>query len=523
MTNVLSGNRRYLALWLPWLSVERLKHSRESGAASPDAPVALIEKARGVLRLAAVDRAAAALGLRTGLALADARVAVPKLQVFDHDPRADALLLDRLADGCTRYTPHVAIDGSDALVLDISGCTHLFDSEAALLADVKARLGRLGLKVRAAFAYAPDAALALARFRRASVAGEARAAVMDLPVAALRLDRECETALCRAGLKTVGDAARRPLAAIAARFGEGAVQAIRRILGEEASPLIFRTVEAPLVFDRRFAEPVARTDYALERLAELAAEAMAELGERGQGGRQFEALFFRSDGLTRRLAVQTGSATRDVEAVMRLFRERIETLDDPLDPGFGYDMVRFTVPLSEPLAAGQLRLEGGETSRSQQVEALIDRLSTRLGPERVQRFRPRDGHIPEQAQRALPAVEAGFKSAEWNISPPGNPPLRPLHLFDPPQPIQVVAEVPDGPPHRFRWRKVLHEVSRFEGPERIASEWWRAKDGNPAHGAPTRDYYRVEDRNGRRFWIFRHGFYGGGEQHPGWYLHGLFA
>lgn len=488
-----------------------------------------MEKVKGALLLAAVDRAAAALGLHGGMGLADARVAVPELLIFDHDPHADAELMDRLADGCTRYTPHVAIGGCDALVLDLTGGTHLFGGEAALLADMEARLARRGLSVRAAFAYGPEAALALARFQRIPAPDE-RAAVLRLPVAALGLEEERESALRRAGLATIGDVTRRPLAAIAARFGEDAVLAIRRMTGEAASPLAFRAPETPLMFDRRFAEPVARTDYVLGQLAALAAQAMEAMEARAHGGRRFEALLFRSDGLTRRLAVETGAATRDVKPVMRLFRERIDTLDDPLDPGFGYDMLRLTVPVHEPLAASQLRLEGGEARQAQQVEELVDRLSTRLGRARVRRFLPRDSHIPEQAQLTLPAMEmgsavkaAGGQQAEWAMSPPGNPPLRPLHLFDPPQPIDVIAEVPDGPPHRFRWRKTLHEVSRFEGPERIASEWWRAKDGNPAHGAPTRDYYRVEDRRGRRFWIFRHGLYDGRNEHPGWYLHGLFA
>lgn len=491
-------------------------------AAPPDAPLALVEKVKGALRLAAVDRAAAALGLRCGMGLADARVAVPELLVFDHDPHADAVLIDRLADGCMRYTPHVAIDGPDALVLDLTGCTHLFGDEQAVIADVDARMARLGMRIRTAFADGPQAALALARYQRIPDVDE-RSAVLRLPVAALGLGTECEKALKRAGLVTIGDVERRPMAGIAARFGEAAVHAIRRMTGKADSPLAFRTVEAPLSFDQRFAEPIARTDYVLDRLSELIVEAVEALDGRRRGGRKFEAIFFRADGLTRRLAIETGVATRDAKAILRLFRERIDTLADPLDPGFGYDMVRLMVPVNEPLAASQLRLEGGESGSAQQVDELVDRLNTRLGRMRVRRFRPRDSHIPEQAQLTLPAIEAGGGQGDWPVSAPENPPMRPLHLFDPPQRIEVLAEVPDGPPHRFRWRKIFHEVSRFEGPERIASEWWRAKDGNPAHGAPTRDYYRVEDRRGRRFWIFRHGLYDGEARHPDWYIHGLFA
>lgn len=521
MTSVHSENRRYLALWLPWLSIERLTRTGRMRAALPDAPLATVEKVKGALRLAAVDLRASALGLHGGMGLADARVAVPDLLVFDHDPHADAALLDRLASGCTRYTPHVAIDGCDTLVLDMTGCIHLFGGEAAVINDVEKRMKQLGMEARTAFAYGPDSAIALARFQRTPAADE-HTAVMRLPIVALRLEQECEIALGRAGLLTIGDVARRPLAAIAARFGEEAVQAIRRMTGDAASPLHFRMAAEALVFDSRFADPIARTDYVLEKLAELAGQAMKALCQRMHGGRRFEAWFFRSDGLTRQLAIETGTATRDVRVVMRLFRERIDTLNDPLDPGFGYDMVRLTVPVHEPLAATQLRLEGGQAQARQQVDELVDKLSIRLGRNRVRRFQPRDSHIPEQAQLALPAIETGTRHATWSKSPPGEPPLRPLYLFNPPQPIDVTAEVPNGPPHRFRWRKALHEISCFEGPERIASEWWRAKDGNPAHGAPTRDYYRVEDRRGRRFWIFRHGLYGERE-HPGWYLHGLFA
>jgi protein ImuB len=168
-----------------------------------------------------------------------------------------------------------------------------------------------------------------------------------------------------------------------------------------------------------------------------------------------------------------------------------------------------------------LRLEGG-AAREAEVAGLIDRLSTRLGRDRVRRLVLQNTHIPEQMQLALPAVEMSQPAACWPKPVAGEPPLRPLHLFDPPQLIDVIAEVPDGPPHRFRWRRKFHEVRRFEGPERIASEWWKRKDGAVGKAGLTRDYYRVEDARGRRFWVFRHGLY---EEKPDpcWYLHGLFA
>jgi protein ImuB len=196
----------------------------------------------------------------------------------------------------------------------------------------------------------------------------------------------------------------------------------------------------------------------------------------------------------------------------------MDSLRDPLDPGFGFDMIRLAVPRVEPLGPAQFRLEGG-AARDAAMDALTDRLATRLGRTRVRRYRPADTHIPEQAQLELPAADAPPpQPLAWPVPVPGEPPLRPFYLFDPPQPIEVIAEVPDGPPHRFRWRRAVHAVRRYEGPERIAAEWWRRRD----NGGLTRDYYRVEDAQGRRYWLFRHGLYEE-KADPRWYIHGLFA
>ncbi|MFT3965419.1 MAG: DNA polymerase Y family protein [Sphingobium sp.] len=529
-------DRRYLALFFPWLPTERLNLS----GVRADGPHALVEKLRGAMRLVAVDKAAAALGLVPGLSMADARARWPNLALFDHDPHADGEWLDRLADGCGRYTPVVALDPPDGLILDIRGCAHLFGGEAGLLADMEDRLARMGMSVRLACANTPEGARALARHGSSPAPDEATA-IRRLPVRALELEEEALTALRRAGLKTVGDVARRPLANIAARFGQAAVTAIRRITGDEDSTLVPRHVVPPPSVERRFAEPVARTETVLLILEELAHEAVARLEEAHEGGRRFDILLFRTDGLVRRLSVETGSPSRDVPALMRLVRERVETLADPLDPGFGFDLVRLIVPLTEKLGAAQLRLEGGAVAEAE-VMALVERLSTRLGRGRIRRFAPRDTHIPEQAEFSLPALDAP-PPLSWPIPAAEEPPLRPIHLFDPPQPIEVLgAEVPDGPPLRFRWRRVLHEVARFEGPERIAAQWWRQRpiacdmprdDGGEGEtrlryrlgedASRTRDYYRVEDRRGRRFWIFRHGFFEAEKPMPRWYLHGLFA
>jgi len=482
--------------------------------------LAFTEKVKSALRLVAVDQAARSLGLEPGMTLADAQARVPELVAVDRDEAADRQWLERLADGCIRYTPMVALDSPDGVILDVTGCAHLFGGERGLIADIEARMTALRMTARPVFAGSPGAAHALARYQALPARDEA-AAIRKLPVAALELDPEATQGLIRAGLKTIGELARRPMPAIAARFGAEAVKALRHLLGEAAKPIQPRIPLAPVMAERRFAEPVARTEYAMEVLGQLAEQTARQMEERGEGGRRFEAFFFRSDGLVRPLAVETSRPTRDPALVIRLMNERVEGLSDPIDPGFGFDLIRLMVPVTEPLAVTQLRLEGGGAGQSE-VAALIDRLSTRLGRGRVRRLIAQDTHIPEQMQLALPAVEAGKPGTAWPRPAPGEPPLRPLHLFDPPQPIEVIAEVPDGPPHRFRWRRAFHEVRRFEGPERIAAEWWKRRDGAVDQPGLTRDYYRVEDAGGRRFWIFRHGRYEE-KPDPGWYLHGLFA
>ena len=506
-----SGGRRYLALFFPWLPAERLCRA----APPPDAQIVFAEKQRGALRLASVDPHAAALGLGPGMPLADARAQVGDLAVVPHDPVADAAWLDRLAQGCARYTPLVALDVPDGLILDIAGAEHLFGDEAGLIADVEMRLARLGMTLRHAIGPTADAARALARYQARPAPDEA-SAIRRLPVAALELEPEATTALVRAGLKTIGDLASRPMANLAARFGADAAMALRRILGDAPSPLDPRVPPPPVAAERRFAEPLGSTAHATKILAELAGEAIGELAERGKGGRHFRATFFRSDGLARTIAIETAHPTRDAGLVMRLFAERMDSLADPLDPGFGFDMIRLAVPRLEALGASQLKLEGGAV-KDAAIDELADRLATRLGRGRVRRLRPADTHIPEQAQLELSAIDAP-EPLPWQAPEPGEPPTRPFHLFDPPQAIEVIAEVPDGPPHQFRWRRQAHAVRRYEGPERIAAEWWRRRD----NGGLTRDYYRVEDAQGRRFWLFRHGLYDE-KPDPRWYIHGVFA
>lgn len=494
----------------------------DPGAPDPFAPTPLVfvEKVKGALRLAAVDRVARRRGLAPGLTLADARARIPDLAVVEHDPVADAAFFEQVADDCDRWTPLVARDAADVLMLDITGCAHLFGGEAALRTRLLAHLHRHGLGAVGVIAGTPDAARAVARAGKGRMGeagivppgGEARA-VAGLPIALLGVAEEVVTGLSRAGLKTIGDLAARPGTPLAARFGEDLLARLRRVCGEEDIRLVPRRPLPAAIAERRFAEPIARAEDIEATLALLVDDLALMLEARGEGGRAFEASFFRADGAVRRLRIETARPSRDHAALARLWREKIAALADPIDPGFGFDLVRLAVLRAEPLTPAQVSLDG-RAIEAEEVAALVDRLAVRLGRERVLRFLLRDTHDPSRASALVPAGDLPAMS----LAPPADGLPRPLMMFEPPQPVEALAEVPDGPPLRFRWRRVVHEVARAEGPERIAAEWWRQPQD-----IPTRDYYRVENREGRRFWLFRAGLYDREPGEPRWFLHGLFA
>ena len=476
---------------------------------------------KGALRLAALNPQACALGLTRGMTLADAQARTPDLKTVVHRPDADAALLDQVLGDFGRFTPMVATDGDEALILDVTGCTHLFGDEAGLIGAVQTRAGRIGLTVRTALAGTPQAARALSRFGPGGVfaPGQDLAAVRTLSIAALELDDREHQALTRAGLRTLGDLDDRPTAPLAARFGTDLPVRLARILGREDVRITPLRPPPPCVVDRILFEPITETSDVEAVIGDLLIEAMAWLDQRRLGGRAFAVAFFRIDGVTRRITVLTGRATRDAPGVLRLFKERLAALASPLDPGFGFDQLRLSVPVTQAMTSTQARFNAeppnSNGTGTENLDRLIDRLTARLGPEAVGRFEPVESHLPERAARLVWAGRRQSKTI-WPAHDPESPPLRPLQMFDPPQPIETVSLAPDGPPSRFRWRRVTHSVVRAEGPERIGGEWWR----RPGHR--TRDYYRIEDREGRRFWVFRAGFYGE-KPEPSWYIHGLFA
>lgn len=465
-------------------------------------------------RIVALSPRAAPLGLEPGLPLADARSRVPELLAIPYDRQADRGALDRLARLCHAYSPVAAADQPQGLMLDITGCAHLHGGDIPMRRALVSRLADMGFSARAAIGSTPDAARALARFGGGDD-------VRTLPVAALEVEDEARIALHLAGFRTIGELAGLPRAPLAARFGQHLVTLLERLLAQEDPRLTPDRPPDPIKTDLRFAEPISRTDHVLEAIEELMERAAEGMARRGEGGRAFAVRLHRSDGHVASLSIETGAPTRDPALLLRLLRERIDSLADPLDPGFGYDALDLVVTRAEPLIEYQTGLMENAPQRHD-IGPLLDRLAVRYGAHCLLRFAAGNSHVPERAGRLNPA-NAPEPDVPWPSVETGDPPLRPLLLLDPPQRVEVLAAVPDGPPRRFRWRGRDYRIIAQEGPERIASEWWRRRTSHPGNPGRTRDYYRIEDEDGHRFWLFRHGLYERETVTPSWYVHGLFA
>ncbi len=486
-------------------------------------------KEHNALVIYALDDAAARNGLAIGQPLANARAICPHLEVFDADIAADARTLGDIADWCDRFTPLVALDSPDGLFLDITGCAHLFGGETNLLNLLCNALTEKGFAVSAAIAATSVCARTLTRHVHGRIVADSEeaATVSPLPVSALGADQAITIGLRRAGLKTIGDVAAREPAEITARFGARFSTLLAHALGQGDAPISPRKPMPDYIAEKRFAEPVATMSVISSCLSRLAAMLVSAMERQGKGARRLEASFFRTDGAVRAIAVDTGQPVTSPDVVDRLFRERLEALSDPLDPGFGFDLIRLSASLTEIVVQQQHDLDT-HVHDNDELAALIDRIAARIGSRRVLVHLPLETHIPERAALTAPAQHhlASATAATWPARADGEPPSRPLRLFDRPEPINVpLATVPDGPPHHFTWRRVVHAVVKVEGPERIAMEWWR-QDSKVL----TRDYFRVEDEAGLRFWIFRDGLYGSeltdedGRPAPAnWFVHGLFA
>jgi protein ImuB len=416
-------------------------------------------------------------------------------------------------------------------VLDITGCAHLFGGESALARGLLVRLAAQGLHARAAIADTVGCAVAITRHGAVVLVPPKamREALLPLPVAALRLPSETVEALAELGLKRIGDLIDLPRAPLAARFGEFLVRRLDQALGREDEPIAPRLPVPAYVAEQRFPDPIALERDVLGTIGRLAERLGAAMAQRQEGARLLQVALFRTDHKVYRIEAGTAAPVRDAAQLARLFADRLAAIGDACDPGFGFDLVRLAaldVERSEPV---QTAFGQGGSGDADEFFHLIDRLGARFGLNRVVQLIAQDTHIPEFAALSVPASRGRKTAYRAQSELPSSCPAssdpqdtlalsRPIRLFGRPEPVEAIAQVPDGPPARFRWRRVLHEVAATEGPERIAMEWWRDADGQ----ALTRDYFRVESREGLRVWLYREGLYRETGT-PRWFLHGIFG
>ena len=514
------------------------------------------------MKLMAVDAAAAGKGLAPGQNLSDARALVPDLEVREADRNALEHIFADFADWHSNASPIVAVlDDAAAygdLMLDITGVAHLFGGEEKMLAQLIGRLRSLGFTVSGAIADTVGAAWALSHFRPGIIAPAAqRDALADLPVVALRLNEQQVAGLDQMGLKTIGQLYGRPRKALQARFGLSLLLRLDQALGEIEEKITPRIPLAEHFAEQRFAEPIGYLDDVLMMARDLAVRLAIRLEAEQMGAQSFHLFLYRVDHKVITLSINAARATRDANHIAQLFVHRSERLVGEYDAGFGIDMIRLAASSLSPMASTQIgAFETDDGARD--LDRLYDRMSNRLGPAALVRSKFVNTHIPERSVKLEPVVARTPDDPE---AVPDQALVRPLRLLPNPEAIEVIAEVPDGPPMRMTWRRIGYRIAKASGPERIDAEWWRSgqnlaailpprqrdKRGDPRDDDKktktsrppakpehvsklaafdpmqvTRDYYVIEDDGGRRFWVFRLGLYGTAGT-PSWYMHGFFA
>jgi protein ImuB len=470
------------------------------GAALPaEAPLVLTGREGRRRVVLALDAAARRAGLRVGMPATKAEALVPGLIVKDADPAADARALDRLALwALQRYAPIVATDAPDGLVIDTTGAAHLHGGEDAMLKGMVEQLAASGVAARAALTDSWGAAYAFARYAARPTliipAEDSAKIVLGLPITALRLPKNMVEDLRVLGFARIGELAATPRAPLALRFGPELGRRLDQAMGRLSEPI--DPVRPPDLIEVRrvFAEPVGAPETIARTMGKLVGQLCEALEAKALGARRLDLLFHRVDNRIEAIRIGTALPVRDVKRLTRLLCDKLETID----PGFGIESMRLAATLAEPLAPKQtISSLTGEPEAD--VSGLIDTLANRVGKQRLYRFAPVASDVPERSVcRVAPA--APDTGETWPDLWPNHWP-RPSRLLPAPEPIETVALLPDHPPASFTWRGIRRHVKCADGPERVFGEWWK----RDAELSALRDYFRVEDEAGERFWIYRAG------------------
>jgi len=496
---------RFVSIWLPHLATDWF------AARQPQLKnTAFVLKAasHGCIIVTAASPAAQAQGIHTGMALADAKALFPTLSVFEDKPNLTTQLLQRIAEWCIRFTPAAAPNPPDGILLDATGCTHLWDGDQAYTVDITKRLATRGYTARVGIADTIGTAWAVARFSRQSLIVESGCqgeALAKLPPAALRLEAATVERLHKLGLRTIEHVMAIPRKELRRRFGPQFLQRMAQALDEETEA--FTPIFPVQHYEERLPclEPiVTRTgiEIALERLLQTLC---SRLRRESNGLRCAYFRIYRMDSTAQEIEIETSRASHHEEHLFQLFSLKLSTLE----PKSGIELFALEATKVEGHAPVQERLwNGGGSLQNEGLAELIDRIAGKLGKETIQRYLPAEHHLPERSYTKASLHE--HRSLAWRTDK-----LRPLLVLPHPEPVEVTAPIPDYPPMNFRYNGTLHNVARADGPERIEQEWWT---GQGEH----RDYYAVEDEAGARYWLFRLGHYSTDKANR-WFLHGFFA
>jgi protein ImuB len=503
--------KRYVCAWFRFLETDWFLRRHPAYAGKP---FVLSRKDHGRMVVAAANALAQQEGIAIGMPVADARAIYSSLEVKDEVPALADALLTKLAKWSIRFSPAVAVDPYHGLIIDATGCAHLWGGEESYLTAINNRFKENGYYVRLAMADTIGAAWALSRFgKQATVVspGQQISAMITLPPQALRIDPLVVERLEKLGLRTIGQFIHLPMRAMRRRFGAAFVLRLSQAIGYAEEFLT--NVEPVVHYYERLPclEPISTATGIEIALDQLLSTLCARLASEEKGIRKLLFKCYRIDSHEQTLEVGTTRASNQVAHLKKLFEEKLPTIE----PALGIELFVLEAPIVEQVTVAQEKIwEETLGLHNTRFTQLIDRLCGKFGLNVVNRYLPDEHYWPERAFHVAESVHQE-KSTEWRTDRP-----RPIHLLQRPEPIEVTAPIPDYPPMLFRHRGVLHKVSRADGPERIEQEWWLQQGDH-------RDYYTVEDQDGKRFWVFRAGH--PQQAVPGtpvssqWFIHGFFA
>jgi protein ImuB len=498
--------KRFMSIWFRYLRTDWFIRRQPELVAIP---FVLSSPDHGRMIVTAANALAQAQGIDIGMAVADARAIIPSLKVLDDKPELANTSLTGLAEWCIRFTPVVAIDLPDGLMLDVTGCAHLWGGEQQYLDEINNRFKHFGYDVRIAIADTIGTAWAIARFVQNNFiikSGEQTMALLPLPPSCLRIDAAIAERLEKLGLRQINNFISIPRPSLRRRFGMELLQQLDKALGHEEETIIPVIPIEPYYERLPCLEPIVTVtgiEIALQRLLDALCKRLA-LEENGLRMAVFKC--YRIDGKIEKIEIGTNRPTCNTKHLFKLFEIKI----DAIEPALGIELFTLDALKVEALPITQEELWKNNCGLDNiNLSELLDRIAGKMGAGKIHRYVPDEHYWPERSFKAALTIDEPLQTT-WKIDRP-----RPLQLLSKPEVIDVTAPIPDYPPMNFRYKGKLHKIMKADGPERIEQEWWLQQGQH-------RDYYAVEDEEGHRYWLFRLGHYDVAKSYQ-WFIHGFFA